>query len=427
MDYSHRFQAYPEQEGLEEACECHLDHHRQLYNHVLHDYENAPEDDKPTRYDQNQKVKDWRSRWPEWKQLSSTAMQATVRRFHHNLHGLSALKENGYNVGKLQWKAPRDYRSITYVGKSFDLDEKRGSSDTGYVRLAKIGWIPFRQHRPFPNDAVVKEVTLKKEATGEWFVSFALDYPEDALPEKPDVEEIDVEDCVGVDLGILNYIHTSDGLSVGRLDLEDEYERLKKAQRTQSRRVEGSENWEKARRRVAKQKRRIQRKVRDFQHKLTRWLCREYDAVFVEDLDVKKMLEDSHNARRKQDAAWRQFITLLEYKAELYGCHVKQVPAPGTTKECARCGVEVEKELWMREHSCPSCGFETDRDWNAALNILQRGLARLGVGCSEGTPVETAAAAGTEANAGDVPASRVVEAGTSVCEDGRSPAPPRAG
>jgi len=110
----------------------------------------------------------------------------------------------------------------------------------------------------------------------------------------------------------------------------------------------------------------------------------------VEDLDVKEMMEQSHNARNKQDAAWRQFIQLLEYKADLYGCHLVQVEAAGTTKECAACSVEVEKELWVREHSCPSCGFETDRDANAALNVLQRGFSELGLGWPEDTPVETA-------------------------------------
>lgn len=427
MDWSHRYRAYPEREGLEEACDQHRNLHRQLYNHVLHDYDKAPEDDKPSRYDQNRKVKQWRKRWPEWQELSSTAMQATVRRLHHNLTGLSELKQQGYNVGQLRWKAPNDYRSITYVGKSFDLDEKRGDGDVGYVRLAKIGWIPFRQHRPFPDTAAVKEVTLKKEPTGEWYVSFALDHDDEALPDKPPVENIDIEDCVGVDLGIQNYIHTSDGLSVGRLDLEDEYDRLQREQRSLSRKERGSANWERQRREVAKVKRRIKRKVEDFQHKLTTWLVTTYDAVFVEDLNVSGMLQQEGNARNKQDAAWRQFITLLEYKAELYGTHVEQVEPRGTTKECAECGVEVEKELWVREHSCPSCGFETDRDWNAALNVLRRGLDVLGVGCSEGTPVETAAAVDAEARADDVSASSVVETGKPVSQDQGSPAPPWAG
>jgi putative transposase len=101
------------------------------------------------------------------------------------------------------------------------------------------------------------------------------------------------------------------------------------------------------------------------------------------------MLQGDGNARNKQDAAWRQFITLLEYKADLYGTHVVQVEARGTTKECASCGVETAKPIWVREHSCPSCGFETDRDANAAMNVLQRGFSALGLGWPEETPVET--------------------------------------
>jgi putative transposase len=109
-------------------------------------------------------------------------------------------------------------------------------------------------------------------------------------------------------------------------------------------------NWEKQRREVAKVKRGIQRKVLDYQHKLTTWLIKEYDAVFVEGLNVAGMLQSDGNARNKQDAAWRQFIALLEYKGDLHGCHVVQVEARGITKECARCGVETAKHIWVREH-----------------------------------------------------------------------------
>jgi putative transposase len=159
---------------------------------------------------------------------------------------------------------------------------------------------------------------------------------------------------------------------------------------------------------VAKVRRHIRRKVLDYQYEITTWLVREYDAVFVEDLDVKGMLEQSQNARNKQDAAWRQFITLLEYKAELYGTHIVQVEAVGTTKECASCSGETAKSIWVREHSCPSCGFEADRDTNAAMNVLQRGFSELGLGWLEDTPVETALPTDTPA----VSAKRVIEAGS---------------
>ena len=146
----------------------------------------------------------------------------------------------------------------------------------------------------------------------------------------------------------------------------------------------------------------------DYQHKLSTWFVREYDGVFVEELDLKGMLKQSNTARNKQDAAWRQFMTLPEYKTDLYGTHVVKVEARGTTKECASCSVETAKPMWVREHSCPACGFETDRDANASMNVLQRGFAELGLGWPEDTPVETVTATDT-AQFESVSASHVVE------------------
>ncbi|QSG14901.1 RNA-guided endonuclease InsQ/TnpB family protein [Halapricum desulfuricans] len=412
MEYSHRYRAYPTDE-VAERLEHHLDVHRQLYNHVRWDYENSPVDDKPSEYDQNNKLPEWKQRWPIFAELHSKAAQATVARFHHNLTVLRKLKEKGDNVGRLTRQAPSEYRSVTYNQSGFDLDEKRGHDTDAYVRFSKIGWVKIRYSRPIPDHATINEVTMKKETTGEWFVSFGLETDDAVLPEKPNVDSLDASNSVGIDLGILNYIHTSDGTTVEWLDLEDEYERLRREQRKLSRKEHGSNNWERQRQKVTKVKRHIRRKVLDYQHKITTWLVREYDAVFVEDLDVKEMLEQSHNARNKQDAAWRQFITLLEYKADLYGCHVVQVEPEATTNECARCGVETAKPIWVRDHSCPSCGFETDRDANAAMNVLKRGFAALGLGWPEETPVETVTATDTT-QFKSVSASHVVETGSLV-------------
>jgi transposase, IS605 OrfB family, central region len=170
-------------------------------------------------------------------------------------------------------------------------------------------------------------------------------------------------------------------------------------------------NWEKQRQQVAEAKRAIKRKVLDYQHKLTTWLVTEYAVVAVEDLDVKPMLETSQSAKNKQDAAWSRFLELLEYKADLHGTHVVQVEPAGTTTECAVCGVETAKPLWVREHSCPACGHTEDRDLNAAKNILHRGLKILGAGRSESTPVQTALPP-SNPHREDIDAKRVVEAGS---------------
>ena len=154
-------------------------------------------------------------------------------------------------------------------------------------------------------------------------------------------------------------------------------------------------------------------------HKLSNYYATEYDFVAVEDVDVKGMMESAGNSQNTASAAWETFTTLLEYKCTREGTHFAEVGPAGTTKECASCGVESDKPLWVREHSCPACGFEMDRDANAALNILSRGFEKLGLGQSEGTtPVETALPLFTSSGASDVVnGKRVVETGSPTLKE----------
>jgi len=137
MEHSHRYHAYPTQE-VAEGLQRHLNVHRQLYNHVRWDYTNSPEDDKPSEYDQNNKLPEWKRKWPVFAELHSKAAQTTVARFHRNLSNLRKKKEKGYNVGRLKRQAPTDYRSVTYNQSGFDLDEKRGRDRFAYVRFIDI-------------------------------------------------------------------------------------------------------------------------------------------------------------------------------------------------------------------------------------------------------------------------------------------------
>jgi putative transposase len=405
MEYSHRYHAYPTQ-AVAERLEYHIDVHRQAYNYTRYEYEHVDADNIGSAYKHHYRLPGWKDQFPIFSEVNSKALQRTVTRFYQNLSNLSEKKQNGHKVGMLKWKSPTEYQSMTYSQSGFELKNTSGRRAT--LELSKVGHIQIRSHREIPERADIKEVTIKKEMTGEWFVSFGLETDDADLPKKPDVNSLNTSNSVGIDLGILNYIHTSDGKTVDWLDLEDEYDRLRREQRKLSRKEEGSNNYEKQRLKIAKVKRWIRRKVLDYQHKITTWLVKEYDGVFVEDLNVQSMLQGDGNARNKQDAAWRQFITLLEYKGDLYGCHVKQVEARRTTKECAACGVETAKPIWVREQSCSACGFECDRDANASLNVLQRGFFELGLGWPESTPVETALPTDTTS----VSAKRVVETGS---------------
>ena len=406
MDITLRFRAYPDEETASEAWR-HIDIHRQIRNHAIRDYYSHQPGNRPTAYDQHRKLTEWKQQWPVFGEVSAHAAQQTVSEIHKNIKTQQGRRENGYNTGRLKWQGAGERRSVAYQSEGFDVDHNTGRDGYATLRLSKIGYIPIRAHREIPSTDQIKRVVLKKELTGNWFVCLVIEQADD-LPEKPSPESLDPIDCVGVDLGILSYIHTSDDTAVDTLDLSDGYDRYAREQRKLDRKEHGSNNWEKQRRKVAKAKCRIKRKVLDYQHKLTTWLVREYDLVAVEDLDVKPMLETSQNAKNKQDAAWSRFLDLLEYKADLHGTHVVRVEPAGTTKECSKCGVETSKPLWIREHSCPACGHTEDRDLNAAKNILSRGREQLGAGRSESTPVQTALPTGTLS----VPAKRVVEAGS---------------
>jgi putative transposase len=409
MRHTLRFRAYLSDDVGSEAWR-HIDILRQVRNHAVRDYYQTDPRNRPSEYDQHDKLTEWKNRWPVFGDPSAHAAQRAVSQIHDDLETLRARRENGYAVGRLHWQGAGEYRSVSYGQPSrWNVDHNTGDERFVRLRLEKIGWFEVRADQSVPPADEIKEIVLKKERTGEWYVSLVT--PVGDTPERPPLSEITPENCVGVDLGITSYIHTSDNLTVDTLDLSDEYDRYAREQRNLARKEHGSANWEEQRQRVARAKRAIKRKVLDYQHKLTTWLVTEYDVVAVEDLDVKPMLETSQNAKNKQDAAWSRFLDLLEYKAELHGTHVVGVEPAGTTKECASCGVATDKPLWVREHSCPACGHTEDRDFNAAKNILAQGLEQIGAGRSESTPVQTALPTFTPQRT-CVDAKRVVEAGS---------------
>jgi len=377
---------------------------REVYNHALtQEYRPAPDYDKPSYTTMQNKLPQWKQKWPEWGTVYSKCLQMAVRRIKHSENVLDSLKERGFNVGTLKWKRPREYRSITYNQSGFDVDRNTGRTGHAVVNFSKIGDFHLNYHRPLPGDATIKEIILKKPKTGDWTVSIVVEYDAD-YPDKPAVEDIAVEETVGIDLGITKFVHDSENRTFARLDEEDDRERIEKRHRSLSRKQHQSANWNRARQSLARAYERVKNRREDYREKLAHWYTREYDAVFLEDLDVASMTQQDRNARNIAAMSWRATLQAFERHGEKNGCHVVLVDPAGTTKQCANCGVETEKPLWVREHSCPSCGFTADRDHNASLEIHQRGLQQLGVafeqselglGQSEVTSVETGVPAGS--------------------------------
>jgi len=185
---------------------------------------------------------------------------------------------------------------------------------------------------------------------------------------------------VGIDLGIKDIVITSNGEKIGNSKLTHKSsKKLKQAQKELSRRKKGSKNRIKSKKKVQKIHRKIKNQRDDRNHKITRKLVNIYDFIALESLQVKNMMKNRRLSKAIQDVAWGDLVTKLLYKANENQVSVVQIETfYPSSKTCSRCGcVKDELKLSERIYNCEHCGFEEDRDINAALNILRRGLELL--------------------------------------------------
>jgi len=137
-------------------------------------------------------------------------------------------------------------------------------------------------------------------------------------------------------------------------------------------------NWKKARLTRARYQEKIANKRSDNLHKITTALVRQYDVIVIEDLKTKNLMRNHHLAKAISNASWYQFRRMLEYKCEWYGKQLVVVSPNNTSRICSNCGYNSgEKTLDIREWTCPKCLTHHDRDVNAAVNILKRGLEKV--------------------------------------------------
>lgn len=154
--------------------------------------------------------------------------------------------------------------------------------------------------------------------------------------------------------------------------LEKKYRKLAKAV---SRKVYGSSNYQKAKLKLAKFHKYIANIRKDFLHKLSTNLLKEFDIICLEDLNIKGLMKNK--GKSYQDVAQSEFITMLKYKAEWYGKTIVQISRWFPSSQlCSECGFKnpALKDTSIREYDCPECGTHHDRDINAAINILREGL-----------------------------------------------------
>ena len=239
--------------------------------------------------------------------------------------------------------------------------------EAGKVRLPKVGFVRFTQHRPF--EGIIKSATVSMTRTGKFFISILVNQDEEKW--------IPAKNKVGIDLGLEHFaVMTNDAMVSEKIDnprlLRKSEEKVKKAQRALSRKKIGSKNREKAKLLLAKKHEKIANQRKDFLHKLSRRIVDENQVIVVETLKSKDMMQNHKVAKSIADVSWYEFVRQLEYKSNFYGrTLIKADQWFASTQICSSCGVKGEKKAMdVREWTCTHCGVHHDRDINASINLL---------------------------------------------------------
>lgn len=242
------------------------------------------------------------------------------------------------------------------------------------LRIPKIGLIPINVHRSIPLCFTLKTATICFKADG-YYVSISAE--EATVPQPKPVDEI--KSVVGIDLGLKVFLAASSGEFVPVPQIyRQAQQHLARQHKELARKKTGSKNQEKQKSRVARIHQRIARQRETFHYQVAHNLCRQYDLIAIEELNIKGLAR-TRLAKSIYDVAWGRFITILESVVVKYGVHLVKVNPHNTTQNCSGCGIKVPKTLSVRLHECPKCGLSMDRDTNASVNILVKALSAVGL------------------------------------------------
>jgi putative transposase len=294
--------------------------------------------------------------FPRLGEVPSQVLQQAIKQLHR---AVEYFQERGF--GFPRFKKYGQFKSLLFP-------QFKNTPVTGlHLKLPKLGAIPINLHRPIPDRFVVKQVRIIRKAD-RWYASINLQCDVSVPDPMPHGHPI------GVDIGLEKFLATSEGVLVKPPKFFKQLQsKLKLLQRRLSRKQRRSKSYEKARLKVASLHHRIDNTRKDFHFKQAHALCDAGDMVFMEDLDYRTSAKGMFG-KHMLDAAFGQFRTIVKYVCWKRGKFFAEVDARGTSQECPECGAEVRKDLSIRIHSCPSCGYTTDRDVAAGQNIRNRGI-----------------------------------------------------
>jgi putative transposase len=229
----------------------------------------------------------------------------------------------------------------------------------------------------------LKQCTVSFTSTGKYFVSILCETNEESLPKFPVTEN----NSIGIDLGIKDFIVTSDGDMVSNPRfLKNSMDRLKLLQRRASKKQKGSNNRKKANTKVALLHERVKNQRQDFLHKVSSRLVSENQTICLEDLGVSNMIKNHCLAQAISDVSWSEFNRMIEYKAKWHGVNILRIGRFSPSSKTCECG-KINKDLKLSDRTWQcECGKVMERDLNAARNIKKFALYKENLG--QELPVE---------------------------------------
>ena len=311
-----------------------------------------------------------RTTHPHWNALPSQAVQEELRRIHRAYDRF--FKKLG---GKPKRKPRHKFKSITYPGHAgwflknnrITLTFRQWHPDTGKWQFDRVAYT-FHKHRQW--HGTLSRITIKRDSCGDYWLYLITTYTDfKPLPA--------TGQSVGADFGMKDaYLTLSTGEKKQHPQpLKQSLSKLRNLNKSLSRKQKGSNGWWRCVRQIARLYRKISNQRKDFQWQLASELCKKFDTIVIETLNLSGMKRLW--GRKVSDLAFYQFVEILKYKCQKHKRQLIQIGQwTATTKPCSDCGYHNKNlSLSDRQWICPDCGSHHDRDVNAAINILRAGIA----------------------------------------------------